>query len=41
MTYHDFPYEIWQFVVFYQHFCEATLMMVGDGGGVLVKALCY
>jgi hypothetical protein len=41
MTFHGFPYAISQFVVFYQHFCEGTFMMVGAGGGVLVKALRY
>jgi hypothetical protein len=41
MTFHGFPYAIWQFVVFYQNFCEGTLMMVWAGGGVLVKALRY
>jgi hypothetical protein len=41
MTFHGFPYAIWQLVVYCQHFCEGTLMMVGVGDGVLVKALRY
>jgi len=41
MTIHGFPYAIWQFALFYQYFCEGTLMMVGAGRGVLVKALRY